>query len=137
MAPMRAARVVVITGVFALACGSPQAATQSPSPTPVVFLDQNGTGDRDRVGPFTTTGDWQLVWSYDCSRAADRKAMVVAVFRQTGPGSAAQYDNIAPGQQTTQGTNLENRDTMFGPSDGTFYLRVVSGCSWRLKAEAA
>jgi len=60
----------------------------------------------------------------------------VAVFRESASG-AALYDNITPSQQTVQGTIIENRDTMFGPSKGTFYLRVVSGCRWHLKAAAA
>jgi len=104
------------------------------SPTPKTLLAESRTGDY-MSGPFSTTGNWELRWSYDCSKVTTGSTyLIVAVYRQSDsdPKTAALFDAITPSPRVVSGVNLEARDTTAGPPKGTFYLKVSSGCPWHI-----
>ena len=123
-------------------CGAPAAsktAGTSPSatPAPAILYAIGGAGNYDS-GPFSTPGDWEILWTYDCAAVTDgHDWLIVAIYRQTTPGTATLFDEIHPGPAETSGVTLENHaDSVAGPTKGTFYLKVVSECVWHLQAKS-
>lgn len=88
----------------------------SPSPTgkPTVVLTEAGAGEKS-TRTFTVTGDWDLWYSYSC---AGRDNFMV----QTDSGDSL-VNEISSGRT----------DTTHQHDSGTFSLKVLSGCDWKVK----
>lgn len=110
-----------------------KAPSASVRPTVSTLLRQNGAGDYMTERPFHATGDFEIDWSYDCSAVTTgHDWLILTVYRQTVPGTATLFDTITPGPADTSGVTLENQATTAGPTNGDFYLKVVSECAWNL-----
>ena len=137
-----AAGALVFGGLFGIGVGSTtqsnnpssaNAANQSPSPSaspvpspsPRVLLNVKGSGTKT-TQKFTTSGDdWDLARTYNCASFGGRGNFIVDV--KNGDGSPS--DNQGVNQLGATGADTEHFH-----SGGTFYLEVVSECSWTVKA---
>ena len=101
------------------------AASRVPSPSPQVLLNLSGSGTKT-TQKFTTSGDdWDLVWTYNCASFGGSGNFIVMV--KNGDGSPS--DNQGVNQLGANGSDTEHFH-----SGGTFYLQVISECSWTVKA---
>jgi hypothetical protein len=110
---------------------SASAAASQPAQTaprqPVVLLDISGSGTK-RTQKFTTSGDWTLVWSYDCTAALGAQGnFIVTVYNADG---SADYSDTDVNQLGASGS-----DTQYYYDSGTHYLSVNSECSWHVTAK--
>jgi hypothetical protein len=97
---MKSALAVSIGLLLVASCSSSpsSAAKPSSSPSPASLLVKAGTGNYDS-GPFSTTGNWEIHWSYDCSAiTTGHDWLIVAVYRQSeaDPTTASLFDSITP-----------------------------------------
>ena len=94
---------------------------------PVVLLDLTGSGTK-QTQKFTTSGDWTLTWSYDCSSALGAQGnFIVMVYNADG---SADYNDTTVNQLGTSGS-----DTEYYYDAGTHYLSINSECSWHVTAK--
>ena len=95
--------------------------------TPQVLLDLTGSGSKT-TQKFTTASDWDLNWSYDCTKFAGGSGNF-QVFVYQGEGTMS-LDNAGVNQLGASGTDVEHYHT-----GGTFYLTVNSECPWHITAK--
>jgi len=100
---------------------------QSAPPTPQVLLDVSGSGTK-QTQKFTTSGDWTLDWSYDCSSDYSGQGNF-QVFVYNDDGSLDSSDGLV-NQFGAKGS-----DTQYYYDAGTHYLSVNSECSWHVTAK--
>lgn len=86
-----------------------------------VQLDKTGSGI-DNTPSFTTSGDWEVDWSYDCSDFGQSSNFGIFVFNSGGSLS-----DVAANQHGTKGAGLSNEH-----QGGTYYLEVDSPCYWHV-----
>lgn len=90
-------------------------------------------------GPFSTAGDWEIDWAFDCSKVTTgHDWLIIGVYRQSeaDPATASLFDTITPPPGPRgSGVKFENRPTSVGPPKGIFYLKVSSDCGWHILAK--
>jgi hypothetical protein len=91
-----------------------------PSSGPVLSLSGSGTHNTET---FTASGDWDLAWSYDCSAFGMAGNFIVYVYE----GDVLSFTNLPVNQLGTGGSGVEHYH-----SGGTYYLQIVSECSWKI-----
>jgi len=94
----------------------------TPAPTPTVLLDQSGSGSV-QTKPFTTTGDWTVTYTFDCSAYGSS-------------GNFQTYiDNTDGSYNTDTGANelaTSGGNTDYYYDAGEHYIEVNSECSWHI-----
>jgi len=96
-----------------------------------------GEGDRD-FGPIPIDKPWRLDWTYDCTGTTEKQWLIVAIYRDTGSGTAHLYDTLRGAiGPSGSGAMLENETTVDGPPTGQFYIKLQSVCNWHLTATPA
>jgi hypothetical protein len=110
------------------AAASPSNSTKSQAPAPgsaragaKVLLDKTGSGI-DNTPSFTTSGDWEIDWSYDCTNFKQSGNFVIFVFNSDGSLS-----DVAANQHGTKGTDVSNEH-----QGGTYSLEMDSPCDWHV-----
>ena len=102
---------------------SEPASSPVPSPSPQTLLNISGSGTKT-TQKFTASGDWDLVWTYNCAAFGDGGNFIVDVKNGDGTDS----DNQGVNQLGAKGSDTEHFHV-----PGTFYLEVTSECSWTIK----
>jgi hypothetical protein len=122
----------------ASAATPPAVPSGTPNPPPGTVLLQ-ASGDNppgqscctvnQHTGSFSTSGSWDLAWTYDCSRLGHEGYLGVEVYRADGSFifSPPSLRVVGAGGQGVQAY----------PLSGTFYLVVNSVCRWSLTATAS
>jgi len=101
---------------------APAAAPTKPA-APKTVLTAKGTGTKN-TARFTTSGDWTIHWSYDCSKTFGSKGnFIVGVF----DGSEDSFQN---GVNELGKKGADTSPVYDDP--GQHYLSVTSECSWQL-----
>jgi hypothetical protein len=95
----------------------------TPPATPQVLLDITGSGTK-QTEKFTTSGDWKLTYTYDCSKTGTTGNFVVYTYNDDGSLSSAD----TPVNQLGTGSS----DTESYYNAGTFYLSFISECNWHV-----
>lgn len=101
-------------------------ATSAPIKAPQTLLDLTGSGSKS-TQKFTTSGDWDLNWTYDCSSFGDKGNFQVFIY--TGDGTMS-FQNTGVNQLGSKDSGTEHYHT-----GGTYYLQVNSECSWTMKVQ--
>ena len=95
------------------------------SEAPILLLNQTGH-DSELIQAFTTKGDWNLSWSYDCSHFGHQGIFEIAIFYTDGG-----ITSLTPVNQFgKQGTGEEHYQ-----GNGSYYLAINSLCSWRVQVK--
>ena len=101
---------------------SPSNSTHSQASTVAgVLLDQSGSGIGNTPS-FTTSGDWEIDWSYDCTNFGQSGKFAIFVFNPYGS-----LADVAANQQGTKGAVVSNEH-----HGGSYYLEVDSPCDWHV-----
>lgn len=102
--------------------GSGSLAQAPAAPTPKVLLDQSSSGDVS-TAPFTTTGDWTLTYTFDC----------------TNYGYAGNFqiyiENTDGSENTDEGANdlsMSGGNTDHYYDSGQHYLEINTECDWHV-----
>lgn len=95
--------------------------------TPKTLIEITGNGTKT-TQKFTATGDWDLIWAYDCSNFITQKA-AFQVFNYTGDGDVL-TGNAPVNQLGGKDSGVEHYH-----KGGTYYLVVSSVCSWSVKVQ--
>jgi len=101
------------------------AQAQAPA-APQMLLSISGSGSKT-TAKFTAASDWDLNWSYDCSKFGYQGNFQVFVYN--GDGSMS-FSNSGVNQLGKSGADVEHYHT-----GGTFYLEVNSECSWKIQVK--
>jgi hypothetical protein len=104
--------------------GNPAASTPAASTAPValkVLLDKSGSGI-NQTAKFTAGGDWEIDWSYDCTKFGSNGNFIITVYNGDGTPSG-----IAANQLGAKGADVSNQH-----QHGTFYLEMNSECDWHV-----
>lgn len=129
---------LLVVVLFVAGCGgsagssAPAAADTAPvtaaaAATPQVLLDIQGSGSKSSQ-TFSAKRDWDLTWTYDCSSAFGGKGnFVVDVFNAAD--NSQNFTNQGINQLGAKDSGVEHYH-----SGGTFYLEVLVGCNWTLRA---
>jgi len=100
------------------------------------MLDLQGSGTKT-TAKFTTSGDWNLDWSYDCTAGLTRNGVIPSgyhcsfIVHVLTPDGHRSLENQGVSQLAVKDQGEENYHT-----GGTFYLTVDVCCSdntWTLK----
>ncbi len=95
----------------------------STTPTqPKVLLDLSGNGDQ-QTQPFSTTGNWTLIYIYDCSAFGSQGNFQVGINNTDGSTNT----DTSPNELGTSGGNT---DYYYDP--GQHYLSINSECAWHI-----
>jgi hypothetical protein len=99
-----------------------------PAPAvPQVLLDVSGSGTK-QTQKFTTSGDWTLAYTYDCSSSLGGQGnFIVTIYNADG---SPDYNDTTVNQLGTSGS-----DTEYYYDSGTHYLSIDSECSWHVTAK--
>jgi hypothetical protein len=102
---------------------SPATAKVSTAPAagPKVLLDKTGSGI-NTTAKFSPAGDWQIVWSYDCSSFGSSGNFQIYVYN--GDGSLS---DVAVNELGAKGSDVTNEH-----QGGTYYLQMNSECKWHV-----
>jgi hypothetical protein len=100
------------------------ASPSTPAAAPQTLLDINGNGSKS-TEKFTTQGDWDLRYSYDCSSFGGQGNFQVYIYNGDGSPSFA---NSGVNQLGASGSDVDHYHT-----GGTFYLVVNSECAWHVQ----
>jgi hypothetical protein len=103
---------------------SPSNSTNHQASTPAaatVQLDKTGSGITNTPS-FTTSGDWEIEWSYDCTNFGQSGNFGIFVFNFEGSLS-----DVAANQHGSKGADVANEH-----QGGTYYLEVDSPCDWHV-----
>lgn len=105
--------------------GAQSAASPStPAAAPKTLLDIDGNGSKT-TEKFTTQGDWDLRYSYDCSAFGGQGNFQVYIYNGDGSPSFA---NSGVNQLGASGSDVDHYHT-----GGTFYLVMNSECRWHVQ----
>ncbi|HEU4966408.1 MAG TPA: G5 domain-containing protein [Candidatus Saccharimonadales bacterium] len=85
------------------------------------LLDTSGNGIQT-TQKFTTTGDWTLNYTYDCSSFGFKGNFQVYIYN--GDGSIG---DVAANELGMSGSNIQ-----YEHGAGTYYLEINSECSWHV-----
>jgi hypothetical protein len=99
----------------------PQPAQAKPAPGVLLDLKGNGTKSTQK---FTAAGDWDLEWSYDCSKIGFDSNFIVTIKNDDGSMS---FNNSMVNQLGRKDTGVEHYH-----KGGTYFLEVT-GCAWTVK----
>jgi hypothetical protein len=98
----------------------PTVAAVTPPAQPQVLLNLSGEGNQN-TQPFTTTGEWTVTYTYDCSNDAGQGNFIYNVANTDGSDN---NDNGANELGASGGTT----DTYYDA--GQHYLSIDSECNW-------
>jgi len=112
--------VLLMVIAIVLAAGSHNTITGQPNPQ--LIMDESGNGN-SKTPSFTTSGGWEIDWSYDCSNLGHSATFQVTVYESA---SKSQVD-IAAIALGTKGAGVAFED-----QGGTYYLQVISECNWHI-----
>jgi hypothetical protein len=87
-----------------------------------VLLDQSGQGSQ-RTRAFTTSGDWEVADTFDCSDVGNQDSFQFHVQDKDGTPSS---DVGANDRALSGGANYDYRDA------GQHYLEINSACRWHI-----
>lgn len=90
-----------------------------------MLLDLAGSGTKS-TQKFTAAGDWDLAWTYDCSKFSDGTGNF-AVFAYGDNNQMAVSIN-GVNQLGANGSSTEHYH-----AGGTFYFQILSECTWTVK----
>ena|SRR5579864_5377211 len=113
--------LVLLMVIAAVLAGTSHNTTTGQS-NPQVIMDKSGSGNF-KTPSFTTSGGWEIDWSYDCSNLGHSATFQVTVY-ESASNSQVDIAAIALG---TQGPGVAFED-----QGGTYYLQVSSECSWHV-----
>lgn len=99
---------------------SSSSAAQQPA-APQTLLQQAGSGDT-QTASFTAAGDWDLAYSYDCSKFGTQGNFAVEIM---GSDGAMSLSNVGPDVIGEKGQDVSHEH-----HGGTYYLTVISECDW-------
>jgi len=114
--------LLVLLMVIAAVLAGTSHNTITGQPNPQVIMDKSGSGN-NKTPSFTTSGGWEIDWSYDCTHLGHSATFQVTVY---ATASNSQVDNAAIALGT-KGT-----DVAFEDQGGTYYLQVISECDWHV-----
>jgi hypothetical protein len=112
--------VLLMVIAIVLAVRSPNTTTGQSSPK--VIMDKTGSGI-NKTPSFTTSGSWEIDWSYDCTNLGQRGLFQISVFESA---SNARVD-IAAITLGAKGSDVAGED-----QGGTYYLQVSTECNWHV-----
>ena len=124
------AGLIVLFIIIGIAAGSGSHSNTPTSSSPAttaapaaakVLLDKTGSGI-NQTPKFTTSGDWEIDWSYDCSNFGSNGNFVITVY--SGDGT---LHGIAANQLGAKGSDVSNQH-----QGGTYYLEMNSECDWHV-----
>jgi hypothetical protein len=104
-------------------------ATTQPTATQVAMkelLNLTGSGTKS-TQKFSTSSDWDLNWTYDCSNFGQKGNFQVMIYN--GDGSMS-IENGAVNQLGSKDSGVEHYH-----KGGTYYLEVNSECSWTVQVK--
>ncbi len=136
--------VISLVGIAALALANQhrsasssqkaRPATRTPTPTPVAVTQQKpltlqstAVGDESKRFATAEGQDWDLEWSYDCSKHG-QGVFIVSVYDGAGHASAETPPVIQSGRS---GGGVQHYH-----KSGTHFFNVRSQCKWRLNVKA-
>jgi hypothetical protein len=97
-------------------------AASTPAHVAQVLLDVTGTGIKS-TNKFTTSGDWDLNWSYDCSNFGSSGNFSVVLYGQ----NSSDMKGIPVNELGAKGADVSHQHDA-----GTFYLEMNSECAWHV-----
>jgi len=106
--------------------GTNSTAAPTPSPTPKVLLDISGSGNQ-QTQPFSTSGDWTIAYTFDCS-----------AFGSQG-NFQYEVDNTEGSENSDLGANdlaVNGGTTNYYYDAGQHYLTINSECSWHVTVKS-
>jgi hypothetical protein len=89
---------------------------------PQTLLDISGSGIKSSQ-TFTTSGDWDISYTYDCSNFGYAGIFQVMVYTKEGILS-----DLAANQ-----SGMSGAETTYMHKAGTYYLEVNSTCDWTVQ----
>jgi hypothetical protein len=111
--------LLMVIGIV-LAGGSHNTTTGQSNPK--VIMDKAGSGI-NKTPSFTTSGSWEIDWSYDCTNLGKSGSFQISVYESS---SNAQVD-VAAIALGAKGSDVAQED-----QGGTYYLQVSSECNWHV-----
>jgi hypothetical protein len=98
----------------------------APPAAPQTLLDASGSGSK-LTQNFTVAGEWDLAWSFDCSRMGQSRGWSVTVEDGGGVPPRDSLHGAIELAETQQGT-------VHNQAPGTFHLNVATDppCTWHL-----
>ena len=94
---------------------------------PSTGLTRTGQGS-GVTPPFSTQGDWNLFWTYDCSKTGHKGKFEVIVFYTDGAIADSQSASVNEFGIKDSGTE-QYRES------GSYYLAIDSTCSWTVSVK--
>lgn len=95
----------------------------SKSTQPQTLLNLSGQGTK-QTQKFTTSSDWTLTYSYDCSNFGTQGNFMVDIYNDDG--------SLDANDTSVNQLGMNGSDTEYYYDAGTYYLSVNSECSWRI-----
>jgi hypothetical protein len=99
----------------------PQSAPAAAPAAMQTLLNISGSGSKTTES-FTAAGDWNLIWSYDCSNFDTQGNFQVTAYDPSGQPDFS----INPVNEL----GASGSDTEYYHQGGTYYLVVNSECNW-------
>ena len=95
------------------------------------LLDKPGSGYLDQSPAVNATGPWSVIYAYDCTGRGATNGLTIEVYNAEDDTLIAEDPDaiIATAPHGQRKINI----TQSYKHPGTFYFRVISGCSWRLQ----
>lgn len=97
------------------------ATTAAPAPKVLLLVTGSGTKTTQK---FTAAADWDLNWTYDCTRTEGGQGNF-QVYIYSGGGSLS---DIAVNELGAKGSDVTHEH-----QGGTYYLEMNSECPWTVK----
>lgn len=124
--------LLLLVIIIAVATNAGKSATGSPSSSPAatgtakvaqVLLDETGTGVKS-TNKFTAGGDWDIVWSYDCTKFAGGTGnFQIYIYGK----DSSDLKGVGANELGAKGNDVNHQhDT------GTFFLQMNSECAWHV-----
>jgi hypothetical protein len=114
--------LLVLLMVIAIVLAGTSHNTTTGHSGPTVILDMPGSGN-NRTPSFTTSGNWEIDWSYDCTNLGQSGSFQISVYESP---TNAEVDIAA----ISLGAN--GSDVAQEAQGGTYYLQVSSKCNWHV-----
>jgi len=103
----------------------------TPAGETIFALRQTGTAT---TSSFKVPSNWDLAWSYDCSRFLDgRGNFFVLIYDDDGQQSRLDIDNQSVSQLGRAGRGVEH----YHSGDTTKFLKIASPCAWKVTVTKA
>jgi hypothetical protein len=114
--------LLVLLMVIAIVLAGTSHNTTTGQSNPKVIMDKTGSGI-NKTPSFTTSGGWEIDWSYDCTNLGQSGSFQISVY-ESASNARVDIAAIALG--------AKGSDVAFEDQGGTYYLQVTSECNWHV-----